>query len=171
MDREHERDFFQQEIQKLEQQLKAQQKQQPGSEHRNQEVIGERSVLCQRTVIEYLLHIPVVWSWTLCSGSTTIELPWKWHRDTGSEIRVHVVVKCHNVLTIASPSGSVRIETKVTCSFLDEWMKHLWSFDWCCAADWCCFCVFLIVAVFMVYFTHPWPRRNYPQQNFYFEHF
>ncbi|GLD63765.1 A-kinase anchor protein 9-like protein, partial [Lates japonicus] len=38
VDREHERDFFQQEIQKLEQQLKNPQKPQPGSEQRNQEV-------------------------------------------------------------------------------------------------------------------------------------
>ena len=49
MDREHERDFFQQEIQKLEQQLKNPQKLQPGSEQRNREVTGESSVLCQRT--------------------------------------------------------------------------------------------------------------------------
>lgn len=42
MDREHERDFFQQEIQKLEQQLKNPQKLQTGSEQRNQEVTGER---------------------------------------------------------------------------------------------------------------------------------
>lgn len=43
VDREHERDFFQQEIQKLEQQLKNQQKQQAGSEHRNQEVMGKKN--------------------------------------------------------------------------------------------------------------------------------
>lgn len=49
VDREHERDFFQQEIQKLEQQLKNPQKLQTGSEQRNQEVTGENSALCQRT--------------------------------------------------------------------------------------------------------------------------
>ena len=38
MDREHERDFFQQEIQKLEQQLKSPQKHQISSEKRNREV-------------------------------------------------------------------------------------------------------------------------------------
>lgn len=43
VDREHERDFFQQEIQKLEQQLKNPQKLQTGSEQRNQEVTGESS--------------------------------------------------------------------------------------------------------------------------------
>lgn len=40
MDREHERDVFQQEIQKLEQQLKSPQKLQLGSDQRNQEVTG-----------------------------------------------------------------------------------------------------------------------------------
>lgn len=44
MDREHERDFFQQEIQKLEEQLKNPLKLQSGSEQRNQEVTGESSV-------------------------------------------------------------------------------------------------------------------------------
>lgn len=48
VDREHERDFFQQEIQKLEQQLKNPQKLQAGSEQRNQEVEEKTSVLCQR---------------------------------------------------------------------------------------------------------------------------
>ena len=47
MDREHERDFFQQEIQKLEQQLKNPQKLQIGSEQRNQEVKAENCVLCE----------------------------------------------------------------------------------------------------------------------------
>lgn len=38
IDREHERDVFQQEIQKLEQQLKIPQRFQPISEHQNREV-------------------------------------------------------------------------------------------------------------------------------------
>ena len=46
MDREHERDFFQQEIQKLEEQMKNPHKLQTGSEQRNREVTGESSVLC-----------------------------------------------------------------------------------------------------------------------------
>lgn len=43
MDREHERDVFQQEIQKLEQQLRSPQKLQTGSEQRNREVPTEGS--------------------------------------------------------------------------------------------------------------------------------
>lgn len=55
VDREHERDFFQQEIQKLEQQLKNQQKQQAGSEHRNQEVMGKK-----KTFFKYFFHISLL---------------------------------------------------------------------------------------------------------------
>lgn len=51
MDREHERDFFQQEIQKLEQQLKNPQKHQTGSEQRNQEVMRESSLLGLRILL------------------------------------------------------------------------------------------------------------------------
>lgn len=42
--------------------MKNQQKQQAGSEHRNQEVMGESSVLCQRTVFLFifLAHLTVV---------------------------------------------------------------------------------------------------------------
>lgn len=47
MDREHERDFFQQEIHKLEEQLKNPQKLQAGSEQRNREVTGQSSVVSQ----------------------------------------------------------------------------------------------------------------------------
>lgn len=50
VDREHERDFFQQEIQKLEKQLKNPQKVQTGSEQRNQEVTGEDAVIIEMLI-------------------------------------------------------------------------------------------------------------------------
>lgn len=73
MDREHERDFFQQEIHKLEQQLKNPQKLQSGSEQRNQEVTGEsEEVFFFFLFFRALLHI-VSLSWTSRSCRVTIE--------------------------------------------------------------------------------------------------
>lgn len=71
MDREHERDFFQQEIQKLEQQLKNPQKLQTGSEQRNQEVTGERRFCLFLPQLSLSLNVSLLWMWR--SRSATIE--------------------------------------------------------------------------------------------------
>lgn len=60
MDREHERDFFQQEIQKLEQQLKSPQKLQGGSEQRNREVTRKEVLFCARDVL-ISLNATLLW--------------------------------------------------------------------------------------------------------------
>lgn len=83
VDREHERDFFQQEIQKLEQQLKNPQKLQAGAELRNKEVTGARrpGITGDAYVVNTTLS-----SWLRAASRTIepVELPaHKWHQEVG----------------------------------------------------------------------------------------